>query len=219
MPRNYVSNSEASVRMFRSNLLEGLSKVHFSVPLFIYVPVIGYYIWKAFFVAGAGMGTFAAFWLLGLFVWSFTEYILHRFVFHFVPKSGWGLRMHFVFHGVHHDYPNDRKRLVMPPSVSVPLAFLFYFLFSLFLSAQQLYAFFPGFVTGYLIYDISHYALHHFNFKSSLLKKMKKHHMLHHYADAGKGYGVSSSFWDKIFRSDFTKKTAVTKQGAAGEIL
>jgi len=208
MPKNYISNSEESVRMFRSNLLEALSKVHFSMPLFIYIPVIGYYVWKAFFVMHAGALTFAGFFLLGILVWSFAEYILHRFVFHFVPKSGWGLRMHFIFHGVHHDYPNDRLRLVMPPSVSIPLAFLFYFLFSLFLSTPQLYSFFPGFVTGYLFYDIGHYAMHHYNFKSGLMKKMKKHHMLHHYADADKGYGVSSVLWDKVFRSDFEEKPA-----------
>ncbi len=206
MPKNYISNSEESVRMFKSSWLEALSKVHFSVPLFIYVPAIAYYVWKAFFVTGASALTFTVFYILGIVIWSFAEYMLHRFVFHFVPKSKWGLRMHFVFHGVHHDYPNDRKRLVMPPSVSIPLAFLFYFLFSLFLSPAQLYSFFPGFVTGYLIYDISHYALHHYNFKSSLLKKMKKHHMLHHYADSGKGYGVSSAVWDKVFQSGFEKK-------------
>ena len=110
--------------------------------------------------------------------------------------------MHFIFHGVHHDYPNDSKRLVMPPSVSIPLAFIFYFIFSLILSPSSLYAFFSGFVAGYLVYDISHYAIHHFNFKSAYWKKIKKHHMLHHYSDASKKFGVSSPLWDKIFQSE-----------------
>jgi len=206
MPKNYVSNSKESVRMFRSGLLEALSKVHFSVPLIIYIPVILYFSYKALWVAAVGLPAFLLFVLIGILVWTLTEYILHRFVFHFVPKSRWGLRMHFIFHGVHHDYPNDAMRLVMPPSVSIPLAFGFYFLFSLFLSPGQLWSFFPGFVGGYLFYDISHYALHHFNFKSRFWKKLKKHHMQHHYADASKGYGVSSDFWDKVFHSAFTAK-------------
>lgn len=206
MAKNFVSNSEESVRMFKSNFLEAFSRVSWYVPLIIYVPVVLFFSYQAF-AAGDTVPVFTGFLLLGIFVWSLTEYLLHRFVFHFVPKSKWGLRMHFIFHGVHHDYPNDTKRLVLPPSVSVPLAFLFYFLFSFILTAAHLYAFFPGFVAGYLFYDISHYALHHFNFKGNVWKKLKKHHMLHHYSDANKGYGVSSPFWDKVFSSDFIKKT------------
>jgi sterol desaturase/sphingolipid hydroxylase (fatty acid hydroxylase superfamily) len=70
----------------------------------------------------------------------------------------------------------------------------------------KLFAFFPGFITGYLIYDMMHYAMHHYNFKSSLMKKVKQHHMLHHYDDDTKGFGVSTAIWDVIFRSGFPKK-------------
>ncbi|RYZ96526.1 MAG: fatty acid hydroxylase, partial [Sphingobacteriaceae bacterium] len=153
-----------------------------------------------------GIGTFFGMVLLGLFVWTLTEYLLHRFVFHFVPKAPWALRIHFIFHGVHHDYPSDAKRLVMPPSASIPLATLFYFLFYWLLPVNYVNAFFPGFIIGYLAYDISHYAIHHFNFKGNFWKRIKQHHMLHHYSDPSKGYGVSSPLWDKIFRSDFIKK-------------
>lgn len=201
MEKKFISNSSESQRMFKRDWMEALSKVHFSVPLFIYVPVILYFGWKGFVVAA--ITDFLLAIVGGLFVWTFTEYILHRFVFHFVPASNWGQRLHFIFHGVHHDYPNDAKRLVLPPSVSIPLATGFYFLFAAILPTQYLYPFFSAFISGYLFYDISHYALHHANFKSSFWKRLKQHHMLHHYTDATKGYGVSSSFWDKIFRSDF----------------
>jgi sterol desaturase/sphingolipid hydroxylase (fatty acid hydroxylase superfamily) len=53
---------------------------------------------------------------------------------------------------------------------------------------------------------MTHYAIHHFNFKSGIWKRIKKHHMLHHYQDPTKGYGVSSVLWDKVFQSDFDKK-------------
>ncbi|MCC9138607.1 sterol desaturase family protein [Pontibacter silvestris] len=206
MKKHFISNSTESTRMFRYDWMEALSKVHFTVPLFIYVPVILFFCWKALFVEQLGALSFLGYVLLGLFVWSLTEYLLHRFVFHYVPESEWGLRLHFIFHGVHHDYPSDAKRLVMPPSASIPMATILYLLFSLVLSGAPLYSFFAAFLVGYLFYDISHYALHHFNFKGKFWKKLKKHHMLHHYADATKGYGVSSSFWDKVFGSDFLKK-------------
>lgn len=205
MKKNFVSNGKESTRMFKSNLLESLSKVHFTVPLFIYVPVIGYFTYRALAVLHNDVLTFIGSLLGGLLFWTLTEYVLHRFVFHFEPSSKWGQRIHFIFHGVHHDYPNDAMRLVMPPSVSIPLATGFYFLFHLVLPAQWVPAFFAAFMSGYLFYDISHYAMHHFTFKSAFWKRLKQHHMLHHYTDASKGYGVSSALWDKIFRSDFEK--------------
>ncbi|WP_299825675.1 sterol desaturase family protein [uncultured Pontibacter sp.] len=206
MNKNFVSNSQDSVRMFRYDWMEALSKVHYTVPLYIYVPVIILLSWLALYIAQLLILHFTGYAALGLLVWTLTEYVLHRFVFHFVPKAKWALHLHFIFHGVHHDYPNDAKRLVMPPSASIPMATALYFLFSLVLSGGALYAFFAAFLLGYLCYDISHYALHHFNFKGEFWKKLKKHHMLHHYADSTKGYGVSSALWDKIFGSDFDKK-------------
>jgi len=206
MKKKYVSNSQESVRMFKSDLLEALSKVHFTVPLYIFVPVIGYCIYR-FTQTGLGILLFVELFALGLFVWTLTEYIMHRFVFHYEPADKpWAQRIHFIFHGVHHDYPSDAKRLVLPPSVSIPLATGFYFLFNAILPPNYIWGFFPAFILGYLFYDISHYAIHHFNFKGAIWKKIKQHHMLHHYQDPAKGYGVSSPLWDKIFRSDFIKK-------------
>lgn len=206
MPKNYVSNGTESSRMFRNGFMESLSKVHYSVPLFIYIPVIVLFIYRSFAVAGNTAGWFFLYVAAGLFIWTITEYVLHRYIFHFVPKSKWGLRLHFIFHGVHHDYPRDAKRLVMPPSASIPLALLFYFLFLWLVPANMMDGFFAGFLVGYLFYDMTHYAIHHANFKSSIMKAIKQHHMLHHYSDSTKGYGVSSSLWDVLFQSGFKDK-------------
>ncbi|WP_219222556.1 sterol desaturase family protein [Pedobacter antarcticus] len=206
MKKNFISNSSESIRMFKSSFLESLSKVHYYVPLIVYIPVIGYLIYLSFTDAKMDFLSFGSWFLIGLFVWTISEYILHRFVFHFYPKSAIGKRIHFIFHGVHHDYPNDSKRLVMPPSASIPMALGLYFLFLYILPAGTIYAFFTGFLIGYLIYDMVHYALHHANFKSGFWKKLKQHHMLHHYSDSTKGYGVSSAIWDKVLGSDFDKK-------------
>ena len=205
MKKNYISNSEESIRMFKSKLMESLSKVHFAVPLFIFIPGILFFVYKAI-AEGISLLNFGLYFIIGLAVWTITEYIMHRFIFHYHPSSEFGKKMHFIFHGVHHDYPRDKKRLVLPPSVSIPLATGFYFLFASFLPAQFLYAFFPGFLVGYLIYDMLHYAMHHYNFKSGIMKRVKQHHMLHHYNEPTKGFGVSSSLWDIILRSGFEKQ-------------
>ena len=205
MKKNYISNSEESIRMFKSDLIENLSKVHFAVPLFIFVPAIFIFIYKAF-AAGVTLLNFGLYFIIGLAVWTITEYVMHRFIFHYHPTSEFGKKIHFIFHGVHHDYPRDKKRLVLPPSVSIPLATAFYFLFASFLAPQLLFAFFPGFLSGYLVYDMLHYAMHHHNFKSGIMKRVKQHHMLHHYQNPEKGFGVSSSLWDIILRSGFIRE-------------
>ena len=192
--------------MFKSDFLESLSKVHFLVPVFIFVPVIIYFIYEAF-QNNLGIVTFTEMFITGLIVWTLVEYVMHRFLFHYMPADKpWAQRLHFIFHGVHHDYPSDAKRLVLPPSVSIPLALAFYFMFNAILPVNYIYGFFPAFLIGYLFYDESHYAIHHFNFKGKIWKKIKQHHMLHHYSDPAKGYGVSSPLWDKIFGSDFINK-------------
>jgi sterol desaturase/sphingolipid hydroxylase (fatty acid hydroxylase superfamily) len=186
--------------------MEAFSKVHFSIPLFIFIPVIGYFMYKAIFLFHEPALSVLFLFAGGIVVWSLAEYVMHRFIFHYEPSSDYGKRLHFIFHGIHHDYPNDANRLVMAPSVSIPLAVLFYYSFLMILGEQDVASFFSGFVTGYLCYDMTHYAIHHFSFKNGWWMKLKKHHMLHHYQDGENGYGVSSKVWDVIFGTNHKKQ-------------
>jgi dihydroceramide fatty acyl 2-hydroxylase len=157
--------------------------------------------------AGAGP---AALWVLGgLVFWTLTEYWLHRLVFHFEPDHPIGRRLHFIIHGVHHDHPNDRMRLVMPPSVSIPLAALFLLGFHAVLGVGWL-AFGAGFLAGYLFYDMTHYHVHHHRPKSRLGKRLREQHMRHHFQDHERGYGVSSPVWDYVFGTVPRRRTERT---------
>jgi sterol desaturase/sphingolipid hydroxylase (fatty acid hydroxylase superfamily) len=208
MSKLYVSNKDETARMFKSDFLEVFSKVHWTVPLFIYVPVIAYLFYLT--IVDYKVPALEIFGLIvvGLFIWTITEYLLHRFIFHFHTTSDFGKRITFMFHGVHHDYPNDTKRLVMPPSVSIPLAIGFFFLFTAILGDISVTSFFIGFIGGYLFYDISHYAIHHFNMHSKFWLVIKNHHMRHHYQSPELGFGVSSPLWDKILKTGYdVKKT------------
>src|SRR3954453_9741009 len=150
----------ASPPMFKSPWLDRLSRVHPSVPVIIFVPAIaGLFAYAALNMSNAKVAVLA---LCGYVLWTLTEYWLHRIVFHFEPDEGIGARLHWIIHGVHHDHPNDPMRLVMPPSVSVPLALAFFALFVLVLGTPVAYAFAAGFLAGYLAYDMVHYYLHHF---------------------------------------------------------
>jgi sterol desaturase/sphingolipid hydroxylase (fatty acid hydroxylase superfamily) len=159
--KTFVSNSSESTRMFKVDWMEALSKVHFSVPIILYFPVV---VWCIIMAEKTECSL--ALFFGGLLFWTFTEYILHRFLFYWVPPGEWGKRLHFIWHGVHHDYPNDRLRLVLPPSVSIALAILFYFGFKMIIPTPSVFPFFAGFLLGYLFYDTMHYAMHHLHWNN-----------------------------------------------------
>ena len=185
--------------LFKSEFLNFFSRVHPAVPAIIFVPVIVAMEWLGV-ARGYSVLAMVGFVAIGLFVWTLTEYWLHRLVFHWEPDNAFGRRMHFIIHGIHHDHPNDKMRLVMPPSVSVPLAALFLLAYWL-VFGDAGFPIFGGFMLGYLAYDYTHYYVHHFVPKSNLGKKLREQHMRHHFQDHRFGYGVSSPLWDVAFRT------------------
>jgi len=188
---------KASPPMFESRWLDACSRVHPSVPVILFAPAIAILMTLGIERVGA-VGAVA--WALGGYVfWTLTEYWMHRIVFHFEPEDGIGARLHWIIHGVHHDHPNDRMRLVMPPSVSVPLAIGFYLLFLLVLGGTVAPAFGAGFLVGYLIYDMTHYHVHHHTPRTRAGRRLREAHMRHHFQDDTRGFGVSAPWWDHVF--------------------
>jgi len=214
MAKNFISNKDETVRMFKNPVLEWFSHIHWSIPLFLYVPVVFYFTYRALFIVHLGVLPFIGLFIIGVISWTFAEYVLHRWVFHTDLPGKIGRRIHFIVHGVHHDYPKDSKRLVMVPSLSIPLAFIFFTAFYLLFGGVYVTGFFPGFVAGYLFYDTLHYATHHYNFKNKFWLDLKQYHMLHHYMDSHNGYGVSSAFWDHVFRTTLKKVKSNTENTA-----
>jgi len=189
----------ASPPMFDSRILDALSRVHPSVPIFIFVPAIGALLaWGLERTTVAGAIGLA---LLGYALWTLFEYWLHRIVFHFEPEDGFGARLHWIIHGVHHDHPNDPMRLVMPPAVSIPLGAIVFGLLYLILGAHSAAAVGAGFFTGYLVYDMTHYYLHHFRPQGWLGRMLRERHMRHHFQDDTVGFGISAPYWDEVFRT------------------
>src|SRR3954454_15132683 len=164
----------ASPRMFDSDFVDFFSRVHPIVPVLIFVPVIA--LLATLGVRHEGW-TAALLWIAGGYLfWTLTEYWLHRIVFHFEPDKGIGARLHWIIHGVHHDHPNDPMRLVMPPSVSVPLSAAFYGLFVLAVGGGAAPALAAGFLGGYLGYDMLHYHVHHHTPRTRVGKLLRELH-------------------------------------------
>jgi sterol desaturase/sphingolipid hydroxylase (fatty acid hydroxylase superfamily) len=202
-PVQEMVHDEEAIRLFKSDFMEFFSHIHPAVIFIIYVPVLAYFLWQAgvqHLSLGAGILAFLA----GLIIWTISEYTLHRFVFHFHSDSPAVQRITFLFHGVHHKQPQEPTRLVMPPVISIPLALIFYGLFSLVFGSLLIMplsvgAAFAGFIVGYLAYDLTHYATHHFPMRSGAMKWLKRYHMQHHYKTPEMRFGVSSPLWDYVF--------------------
>jgi dihydroceramide fatty acyl 2-hydroxylase len=189
----------ASPRMFESDFLDRVSRVHHLVPLALYGPAIA--VLLALAVSRLGTLELVLFIGAGYLFWTLTEYWMHRIIFHFEPQEGIGARLHWIIHGVHHDHPNDPRRLVMPPSVSVPLSLLFFAAFWLVLGLAAAFAFGAGFFAGYLLYDSIHYHLHHHTPRTGLGRWLRELHMRHHFQDDTVGFGISAPWWDRVFRT------------------
>jgi len=186
--------------MFENPLLERLSHISPRTVLAIFIPYGALAFYQGLRV-GTDLATAAWLFLAGIFFWTFFEYIMHRFLFHFYPDWKFQQRLQFTMHGVHHQYPNDKDRLVMPITVSIPLSVLLLGTFHLLLG-NRAWSFFSGVMLGYLAYDMIHYAIHFFTrIKHPLFLKLRQHHMDHHFRDPRRGFGVSSSLWDHLFRT------------------
>ena len=198
-PRHYRGGDSAPLF---GNFLEPLSKTAWWVVPLVWLPPVMYGSWYGF----SGLSTSVegvAYWLLGLFLWTLVEYILHRCLFHidkYLPDNRVGITAHFLLHGIHHYLPMDKYRLVMPPTLFIVLATPFYRLAHIVFAYNRFAAIevFSGGIFGYICYDLTHYFLHHRNLPS-YYRELKKYHLQHHFADFENGFGVTSRFWDQVF--------------------
>ena len=220
-----INLDQQPIRLFKSDFLEFFTHIHPAVIVVIWTPVVVWNLYQPFLDPGIALsaGLVAVAFLIGILVWSFTEYTMHRFVFHFEPKNPGPTmeRVIYLFHGVHHHQPQCKTRLVMPPLVSVPLATGFWFLFKSVIGAALgatawVQPAFGGFVMGYIGYDLIHYATHHLPMDWGPMKTLKRNHMMHHFKTPDLRYGVSSSTWDVVFGTKPEKAKERTYNSSAG---
>jgi sterol desaturase/sphingolipid hydroxylase (fatty acid hydroxylase superfamily) len=201
-----INHSDIPIRLFQSDFLEAFTHVHPLTVILIWVPVSLVMLWwgAALRPAGQSLAYLVEGFVIGALTWTWVEYNIHRFFFHFCPHTPWQERIVFLFHGVHHAQPRLKTRLVMPPAVSVPLAAIFLTLFYLLVGwllglPQWVGPLASGFTQGYLTYDLTHYATHRLPMRYGYLSYLKRHHMLHHYKTPDQRFGVSSPFWDWVY--------------------
>uniref|UniRef100_A0A914M689 Fatty acid 2-hydroxylase n=1 Tax=Meloidogyne incognita TaxID=6306 RepID=A0A914M689_MELIC len=96
--------------------------------------------------------------------------------------------------------PLDKDRLVFPPAAALIIVGFFYSFYRLLLPYPIFCCFGTGKLTGYIIYDLIHYYLHHGTPEAnSKWHKRKIYHHNHHFKDSQSGFGISTTLWDHVF--------------------
>lgn len=179
--------------------MERLSRIHPAVPVCLWCPIA-----LALIYAGhvLDLPPFAlgGWTLAGLLTWTFVEYVLHRWIFHWEPANERVRKAIYPLHRLHHDV-QEWDRLVAPPLLAVPLWLIFLGLFWVWLGVPMVFPFFGGFTIGYLCYDYIHFYTHFATPRSRVGRGLRRRHLQHHFACPERWFGVSSPLWDFVFRT------------------
>lgn len=196
-----VYPNKKSPKLFRNKFIEALTKSNIVVIDSMYL-VLGLILISSYYIhVNSSMSVILAWFFTGFFSWTLTEYLMHRFLYHNIKDSSYDKGIQYLFHGIHHKYPRDDDRLVLPVVPSLLIASVFLGLFYLIFQAEAL-VFGAGFLIGYLIYITIHWTVHKVKPpKNKFFGWWWKHHNIHHFQQHDKAFGVSSPLWDIVFRT------------------
>jgi sterol desaturase/sphingolipid hydroxylase (fatty acid hydroxylase superfamily) len=190
--------------LFKSPILEKLSRTHISVPLIIFGVYASTLLYWSATHTSLSLGLIVLFFFVGIVAFTLVEYLMHRYVFHMGTYTKAKEKLQYTIHGVHHEYPKDKTRLAMPPLLSITISTILLLIFRV-LMGDVVFAFLPGFLVGYSAYISVHYMIHAYQPPKSFLKILWVNHSIHHYKNGEVVFGVSSPFWDYVFGTMSTK--------------
>ena len=185
-------------QLFKNPILEKLSRTHIAVPLSILTPYSAALLYWSAKNTSLTVGSSVALFFVGVFVFTWVEYNMHRYVFHMATYTKMREKLQYTLHGVHHEFPRDKTRLAMPPLLSITIATILLLVFRV-IMGDYVFAFLPGFLVGYAIYLGMHYMVHAYQPPKGFFKYIWINHSVHHYKNGESVFGVSSPLWDYIY--------------------
>jgi sterol desaturase/sphingolipid hydroxylase (fatty acid hydroxylase superfamily) len=136
--------------------------------------------------------------LAGVGAWTLVEYAVHRWVYHRVAFFQ-------TFHDAHHADP--RALIGTPSFVSVGIVLGVFFTPLLAAGVVAASGFASGALLGYIAYMLVHHLSHHAEPRpGTLLYQARIRHMAHHYHCTPGNYGVTTSFWDRVFFTNLERR-------------
>lgn len=196
---------------YMQRIYKGMYVTNHAIQYWVFTPLIFLAVYYALFELEMIWWHFILSFSGSLVFWTIFEYCMHRYFFHFNPKSILMRKFLYSMHWGHHEYPNDNRIMLVNPLVSLPVAFVF-FLISYLVIQNYAFPFMAGVMSVYLLYDWFHYASHNKNYKNLWFQLMKQHHMKHHYQDPTRNYGFTSTVCDKILNTEIDIKNNANQQ-------
>ncbi len=136
--------------------------------------------------------TYAGICAGALGLWTLVEYAIHRFMMHHAP----------MIQPLHERHHGDQRALIGTPFwLSMAIIFTVVFL-PLYWTTDFLVASAAttGILLGYLWFVTVHHIVHHWSLPhGTYMYRAKRRHALHHSVAPGANFGVTSSFWDRVF--------------------
>ncbi len=189
--------NQSSPRLFRSKYLEFLTKTHPLVIDIMYIVLSVFLIRFYYQNYSQDSLQITIIFFVGFFTWTFFEYVMHRFLYHDFKDASFNNKFNYLFHGIHHEYPSDKSRVVLPVVPSLAFAAIFFGLFYL-IMGKYAFVFGAGFLIGYICYMTIHYAVHNFP-PPKRFSFWWNFHNIHHYQQHDRAFGVTNPFWDMLF--------------------
>ncbi len=170
---------------------------HYTIPLYLFGAAVT--LAAAVVIADSAWPIVGSFLLVAV-AYPFVEFLLHRFVLHGpLYRMNWTAALWRRLHYVHHMDPNDLSVLFGAPyttipavlAIAAPIGYLAFGLTGLAAASSA------GFC-ALIVYEFHHAAAHlPVAFKSSLLKHMRRHHLLHHFHSEQGNYGIVTDVADR----------------------
>jgi sterol desaturase/sphingolipid hydroxylase (fatty acid hydroxylase superfamily) len=147
-----------------------------------------------------GLGTPAIGVAAGLFTFTFIEYAVHRWLFH--RPTGLLSAMHHS----HHQTPDTHAAL--PFFTSAGVAAICWPALTAVIGSVPASFFLCGVMGGYFYYAALHHLEHSVRINAVPFRWMQRRwamHSVHHHL-AGTNFGVTTSFWDRVFATHYQSK-------------
>ncbi len=135
---------------------------------------------------------------LGWFLWTWAEYVLHRFAMHHLHGKGIMSREHLEHH-VTSGWSFDKNHILSWTGMLL-VGFLGWTpLFGLLVNPTFGIVVAVGWAFGYFFYEYQHMASHKFAPRTRYQRLVRRHHFHHHFGAPMRNHGVTMPFWDKVF--------------------
>jgi sterol desaturase/sphingolipid hydroxylase (fatty acid hydroxylase superfamily) len=155
-------------------------------------------------LSGRRVPVVLGFFLAGIGLWTYVEYLAHRHILHGRFPDGRRFVQHFLhtrfdhLHYEHHQRPWDGNHINGTISDSLPLVAVVA-LASFLAPLHTLPVLVAGILQAYVAEEWVHHSVHFYNFRGRYFTYIKRHHLYHHSPRGSEvGFGLTNGIWDVL---------------------